>query len=127
MNALPPLNALPLSPRWLLLWAQPNGLQSHLPNPPVSVILSGSPLAFSFIALTATYDYIFIVRLVLLFFFFFWVCAMAYGILVPWPGIKPGPSAVRVQSPNHWTSREFLRLFIHCLSSHKDVSFMNPW
>ena len=75
MNALPPLNALPLSPRWLLLWAQPNGLQSHLPNPPVSVILSGSPLAFSFIALTATYDYIFIVRLVLLlFFFFFGLC-----------------------------------------------------
>ena len=28
-------------------------------------------------------------------------------ILVPWPGIKPWPSAVDAQSPNHWTSREF--------------------
>ena len=31
---------------------------------------------------------------------------MACGILVPGPGIEPGPSAVRVQSPNHWTARE---------------------
>ena len=23
------------------------------------------------------------------FFFFFWICHLAYGILVPWPGIKP--------------------------------------
>ena len=31
----------------------------------------------------------------------------AYGILVPWPGIEPMPSAVKMWSPNHWTSREF--------------------
>ena len=32
---------------------------------------------------------------------------MAYRILVPWPGIEPGPSAVKAPSPNHWTAREF--------------------
>ena len=30
---------------------------------------------------------------------------MACGILVPRPEIKPEPSAVKVWSPNHWTSR----------------------
>ena len=29
------------------------------------------------------------------------------GILVSRPGIESGPSAVKVQSPNHWTAREF--------------------
>ena len=38
---------------------------------------------------------------------FFWPCRMACGISVPQPGIKPGPSAVRARSPNHWTAREF--------------------
>ena len=40
---------------------------------------------------------------------FFWVGAhrMACEILVPQPEIEPGPSAVRVGSPNHWTAREF--------------------
>ena len=43
-----------------------------------------------------------------LFFYFFkiWLCCVACGILVPWPGIEPAPSAVKVRSPNHWTSRE---------------------
>ena len=31
----------------------------------------------------------------------------AYGILVPWPGIKPRSSAAKALSPNHWTTREF--------------------
>ena len=31
----------------------------------------------------------------------------AYGILVLWPGVEPGPLAVKVLSPNHWTVREF--------------------
>ena len=30
---------------------------------------------------------------------FFWLHLTACGILVPWPGIEPGPSPVRVQSP----------------------------
>ena len=38
---------------------------------------------------------------------FFWLCRKACGILVPRPGIEPGPSAVKARSPNHWTAREF--------------------
>ena len=33
---------------------------------------------------------------------------MAYGILVPQPGIEAGPLAVKALSPNHQTTREFL-------------------
>ena len=39
--------------------------------------------------------------------FVFWPCHMACKILVPWPGIEPGPSTVSVWSPIHWTTREF--------------------
>ena len=42
-----------------------------------------------------------------------WVLVVACGIfscdmwdLVPWPGIKPRPHALRAQSLNHWTTRE---------------------
>ena len=38
---------------------------------------------------------------------FFWLSHMACGILVPQPGIEPGPSAVKAWSPNHQTAREF--------------------
>ena len=31
---------------------------------------------------------------------------MACGILVPWPGIKPVPPALKAQSLDHWTTRE---------------------
>ena len=34
---------------------------------------------------------------------------MACGILVPLPGIAPGPPGVKAQSPNHWTTREVPR------------------
>ena len=37
---------------------------------------------------------------------FFFFGSVACGILVPWPAIEPGPMAVKVQSPNHWTTRE---------------------
>ena len=43
-------------------------------------------------------------------FFFFWLCCMACGILVPQPGIKPRPTAVKALSLNHWTAKEFLPL-----------------
>ena len=33
---------------------------------------------------------------------FVWPSCTACGILIPPPGIEPGPSAVRAQSPNHW-------------------------
>ena len=45
------------------------------------------------------------------FFFFFWLYHTACGILVPWPGLEPGPyswaPAVMAQSPTNWTAREF--------------------
>ena len=48
---------------------------------------------------------------VFLFFFFiglfFWLCHTACGILVPQPEITPVPLAVRTQSPNPQTTREF--------------------
>ena len=31
---------------------------------------------------------------------------VACGILVPWPGTEPEPSAERIWSPNHWTTRD---------------------
>ena len=46
---------------------------------------------------------------------------VACGVLVPQPGIEPGPPTVEVPSPNHWTPREFLHLgylyplFEHCI------------
>ena len=54
----------------------------------------------------------------LLFFVLFWgffFGRKACGILVPWPGIEPVPwhsLAVKAQSPNHWTAREFPRIHI---------------
>ena len=35
-------------------------------------------------------------------FFFLWLQCTACGIVVPWPGIKPGPSAVKAQNLTHW-------------------------
>ena len=40
-------------------------------------------------------------------FFFFLLCHTASRILVPRPVIDPGPSAMKVWGPNHWTVREF--------------------
>ena len=40
---------------------------------------------------------------------FFWPCRMTCGILVSQPGIEHRPLAVSMQSPNHWTTREFPR------------------
>ena len=37
---------------------------------------------------------------------------VACRILVPQPGIEPGPLAVKAQRPNHWTAREFLPFFL---------------
>ena len=39
----------------------------------------------------------------------------ACGILVLWPGIEPGASAVRAPSPNHWTTREFSGFYLKLL------------
>ena len=39
------------------------------------------------------------------FVFFIWLCLTACGTLVPQPGIEPMPF------PNHWTAREFPRIY----------------
>ena len=41
------------------------------------------------------------------FFFFFRPYPVACRILVPWPGIEPRSSTVKVWSSNHWSTREF--------------------
>lgn len=41
---------------------------------------------------------------------FIWPRRVSCGTLVPWPDIEPGPPAVKVQSPNHWTTREFRKV-----------------
>ena len=43
----------------------------------------------------------------ILFLKIFWPRHTTCGILVPWPRIEPGRLAVKVQSPNHWTAKEF--------------------
>ena len=37
-----------------------------------------------------------------------WILVAASRILVPWPGVEPGPLALGAQSLNHWTTREIL-------------------
>ena len=39
-----------------------------------------------------------------------WPCHLTFRILVPLPGIKPRPTAVKALSLNHWTAKEFLPL-----------------
>ena len=41
------------------------------------------------------------------FFFFSFLGCLAFRILVPQPGIQPGPKAVKPPNPSHWTAREF--------------------
>ena len=48
--------------------------------------------------------------------FVFWLCLVACRILVPQPGIEPRPSAVKAQSPNHWTAREFPSFYFFFLN-----------
>ena len=44
---------------------------------------------------------------IIIFFFSFWPWHVVCGILFPQLGTEPRPSAVKAQSPNHWTTREF--------------------
>ena len=47
------------------------------------------------------------------------LCCVACGVIVPLPGTEPVPSAVKAQSPNHWTTWEFLGYILN----HKWYSF----
>ena len=54
--------------------------------------------------------------------FIFWLPCMPYGILVPQPGITLAPTALKLQSLNHWTTREVIfPISIHILSSHSPL------
>ena len=66
-------------------------------------------------------------------FFFFFGCAtqrVGCGILVPRPGIEPGPSALRTQSPSCWTTRNFLiqffMIFALCLQ-FSSPEYLQSW
>ena len=54
--------------------------------------------------------------------FFLWPYHTACGILIPRPGIEPTYSAVKAQSPNQWTMKEFPhKLFwIHIVNAAVD-------
>ena len=45
-------------------------------------------------------------------FLFLWLHCMASGILVPGPGVEPGPSAVKAPIPNGWTARKSLMPYL---------------
>ena len=65
-----------------------------------------SPYFFNVFYLLIYFHYCF---LILHFYlqYFFSLHHVACGILVPWPGMEPAPLAVKVQSLNHWTTRQF--------------------
>ena len=44
--------------------------------------------------------------------FAFWPHHVAYGILIPWPGIEPVTPALEAQNLNHWTIKEVPLLVI---------------
>ena len=56
--------------------------------------------------------------------FYFWLHPMVCEVLVPWPGIKPRPPALGVQSLSDWTTREvpWLSYLIHI-----SVQMSLPW
>ena len=53
-------------------------------------------------------NYLYIHQIFFFFLFSFWPRSRACEILVPQPGMGPRPLAVKAQSPNHLTTREFL-------------------
>ena len=49
---------------------------------------------------------------------------MAYRILVPQPETELMPPETEAQSPNHWTTREFLALILlYCLVEFSSETF----
>ena len=75
--------------------AEIRGLPSH----PADSSLSLSPIH------SLPYFFLFFL-LNLLFILFYFIFFVAYKILVPRPGIKPVPPALKARSFNHWTTRE---------------------
>ena len=44
-------------------------------------------------------------------------------MLVPWPVIEPGPSALKAENPNLWISRQFMRQFLNLVNWHRWQDF----
>ena len=91
------------SDRW---WDLKGGLPDHLAIPP------NTSFGANTCTITSLPDSVFLFDLLSLSclppsFLSFWQYNMACGTVVPWPGIKPWPTAVKAQNPNHWTTREF--------------------
>ena len=67
----------------------------------------------------------------LLFVWVSWPIHAACKILLPPPGIEPVPSAVKVQSSNHWTTREFPPIFFffffYCPSVSCSMQDLHCW
>ena len=53
-----------------------------------------------------------------------WPCCMTFGILVLWPRIEPGPTAVKTLRPSHWTAKRFPE---HSFCFYLCVHFQLPW
>ena len=57
-----------------------------------------------------------------------WPHHMARGVLVPWPEIEPRPLAVKVRSPNHWTTREFPMFHVWMSRAPQArLTVLSPW
>ena len=65
--------------------------------------------------------------LVVCFFFGHTVWLVLTRFLVSPPGIEPRPWAVRLQSPNHRTTREFLSCLFLRNSRHRKISEMKTY
>ena len=61
------------------------------------------------------------------FFFFFRPGHAAPRTLVLQPGTEPGPLAVKVPSPNHWTARELQVFFNRCQGLNPGILFKLVW
>ena len=71
---------------------------------------------------------IFLLFLSFFFFFFFGLHHASYGILVPWPGIKPASRALEEWSLNRWTAREVPSISITWMyEAHQYFSTSFPW
>lgn len=79
------------------IWNRYSGESKH-----PSLISDLRGRTFSFLLLSIHICFYFFIII-----FSFWPQCTAYGIFVPQLGLEPMSLALRVQSPNHWTTRDF--------------------
>ena len=61
------------------------------------------------------------------YFLFFWLPGVACGILVPWPGVEPGSSAVTGRCPNPWATTGSLKCTSWSPHIHKVILGVGTW